>query len=90
MHAKHRPVIDVCTGVIVKHSPVIDSYPGVIDMRTGVIVKHRRVIDGCTGVIVKHSPAIAVGGGAIGVLRIPWQIGLKPLVSRCQRIYTTC
>jgi hypothetical protein len=62
----------------------------------GVIVKHTPVIDVCMGVIVKHTyaigmynPAIAVGGGAIGVLRIPWQIGLKPLISRCQRLYTT-
>ena len=44
MHAKHRPVIDVCTGVIVKHTPVID-------VGTGVIAKHTPVIDVGGGVI---------------------------------------
>ena len=78
MHAKHRPVIDVCTRVIVKHTPVIAMRTGVIDVCTGVI-------DGCMGVIVKctyaipmYSPAIAVGGGAIAaVAGEPWLQGLE-------------
>ncbi len=70
MHAKHRPVIDVCTRVIVKHTPVIDMCTGVIDVCTGVIVKHRPVIDMCTHVIGMYSPAISVGGGAIAVGRL--------------------
>ena len=81
MHAKHRPVIDVCTRVIVKHTPVIDmctgvivkhkgvivKHKGVIIKHKGVIIKHKGVIDGCTGVIVKRTYAIGMYSSAIAV-----------------------
>ena len=65
MHAKHRPVIDVCTRVIVKHTPVIDMRTGVIDVCTGVIDVCTGVIDGCMGVI---DGCMGVIDGCTGVI----------------------
>ena len=90
MHAKHRPVIDVCTRVIVKHTPVIDMRTGVIDMCTGVIDVCTGVIVICTGVIVictgvidKHrtvigrcSPEIAVFWRLWGMVGGPRALGI--------------